>query len=171
MGKFDYLRQKVHQHVITEFQHGWQWICEFDAPISAPVDFDVYCKEIEHGSFDIEYEDKRVGSQTLTTPTNKSAGDITLTIRDHVDTRCERFFKSLARLVVNSDGTVNLPVNYLMTMRLYLIDHDGNPRGGAAYRQYRCSVSSIGTFTRSRESGTEFVSYPVTFKLYSSRFK
>lgn len=160
------LKSLAHKLARTKFQLGWQWVVEFSGNgVRPPADFEIYAKSIEHGGATIEYEEKQIGANTVNTPTHKTAGTVTLTIRDHEDGRCEKFFKSLIDRVVNKDGTINLPHDYLFEMSLYrLMDNDSKE----LYKTWTVSMAEYGGFTRSVEQGNEFISYPAVFKKYQA---
>ncbi|MFG0449428.1 hypothetical protein [Shewanella sp. YQ_9] len=160
------LRSLSNKLVHTKFQHQWQWLLEFSGPgVKPPTDFDIYAKSIEHGGATIEADEKQIGSNTVTSPSHKTAGEITLTIRDNEDARCENFFKELVSRVVNEDGTVNLPAEYLFKMRMYrLLDNDEK----VLYRDWLVWATGYGGFVRSRDERGTFVSFQVTFRKHSA---
>lgn len=152
--------------VHTKFQHQWQWQLEFTGPgINPPADFDIFAKSIEHGGATVEADEKQIGSATVTSPSHKTAGEITLTIRDHEDGRCEKFFSELVARVVNDDATVNLPAEYLFSLRMYrLLDNDSK----VLYRDWRVWATGYGGFVRSRDERGAFVSFQATFRKHSA---
>jgi hypothetical protein len=160
------LKNLAHKMVTTHYQLGWQWVVEFTgAGISPPSDFEIFAKSIEHGGDTIEYEEKQIGANTINSPVHKTAGTITLIIRDHEDGRCEKFFKTLTKRVVNSDGTVNLPADYLFQLKLYRVMDDDSK---VLDRDWTVSMAEYGSMTRSQEQIGEFVSYPAVFKKYQA---
>lgn len=162
MGLLDKQRRMVKQLVQTPFQQGWQFRVEID---SQPSDLDIYVKDITYGAVTIEYESKQLGSQTINAPINKTAGTVSVTVRDHDDGRVEAFFQKLADKVVNSDGTVNLPVDYLIKMRLYrLLSNDSEKLD----KEWIVSAAECGEVTRSRTDVTELISFPMTFQQYKA---
>lgn len=162
MGLLDRQRRLVKQLVKTPFQQGWQFRVEVDGQ---PADLDIYVKEITYGGLTIEYESKQIGSQTLNAPVNKSASVVTVTVRDHEDGRVAAFFEKKAKLVVNPDGTVNLPVDYLFKMRLYRLKSDDSE---VLDKEWTVSAAEYGEITRDRSAVTEFVSFPMTFQKYKA---
>jgi hypothetical protein len=160
------LKGLAHKLVHTKFQMGWQWVLEFSGTgVNPPADFEIYAKSIEHGGATIEYDEKQIGANTVNSPTHKTAGTITLIIRDNEDGRCENFFAAMVKRVINEDGTVNLPAEYLVDMRMFrLMDDDSK----VLYREWKVSIAEYGGFTRSNEEVGQFVTYPVIFKKYQS---
>lgn len=161
-GMLSRLRRMSHQLVQTPFQQGWQYRVEI---AGAPSDFDIYVKDITYGAYTIEFEAKQIGSMEIQNPTHKTAGLVTLTVRDHQDGRVEKFFTKAADKVVNRDGTVNLPRQYLLTMRLYLLMEDGSE---SLSKEWEVAPAECGEITRSRSSLNEFVSFPISFQKYRS---
>lgn len=157
----------AHKLVTTPFQQGWQWVVEFDNThgITAPNEFEIYAKSIEHGGATIDFEEKQVGGNSFNAPMKKNLGDITLTLRDHEDGRCETFCKKLNALILNDDGTVNLPVDYLFTIRIYRLYDDDRK---VLYREEQVSMGEYGPFTRSVDEVGAFVSFPAVFKKYQA---
>lgn len=162
MGLLDRQRRMVKQLVQTPFQQGWQFRVEIDGQ---PSDLDIYVKEITYGGLTIEYESKQIGSQTLNAPVNKTAGLVTLTVRDHEDGRVAEFFNKKAKKVVNDDGTVNLPIDYLFKMRLYRLKSDDSE---VLDKEWTVSAAEYGEITRDRSAVSEFVSYPMSFQKYKA---
>lgn len=160
------LKSLAHKQMTTQYQHGWQWVIEFSGKgINAPSDLELYAKSIEHGGATIEYEEKQIGANTINSPVHKTAGTITLIIRDNEDGRWEEFFKTLIKRVVNDDGTVNLPVDYLFNMRMYRLMSDDRK---VLYRDWSVSMAEYGSFTRGNDAVGEFVSFPAVFKKYQA---
>lgn len=72
--------------------------------------------------------------------------------------------KSVVR-VTNPDGTINLPPEYLMKIRVYRVTQDG---GKELEEEMRVFPTQLGEITRSRDQVSEFLSYPITFQKYTS---
>lgn len=159
-GMLSRLRRVSKQLVETPFQQGWQYRVEIEGQ---PSDFDIYGKDITYGAFSIEYESKEIGTQSIHNPTHKTAGLVTMTVRDHADGRIEKFFIAAASRVVNPDGTVNLPHEYLLKMNLYYLQEDGSE---ALAHEWEVSPAECGEISRSRSALNEFVSYPISFQKY-----
>lgn len=160
------LRTVADRLMQTKFQHGWQWVVEFSGNgVNPPPDFEIYAKSIEHGGATIEYEEKQIGANQINSPIYKTVGSITLMIRDREDGVCEAFFKKLSERVVNYDGTVNLPAQYLFTMKMYrIMDNDQR----VLDKTWTVSMGEYGSFTRSNEEVNSFVTFPAVFKKYQA---
>lgn len=161
-GMLSRQKRMAHQLVMTPFQQGWQYRVEVSG---MPSDFDVYMKDITYGAYTIEFEAKQIGTMEIQNPTHRTAGLVTLTVRDHQDARVENFFTEAANRVINQDGTVNLPKEYLLTMRLYLLQEDG---GEKLSKEWEVVPAECGEITRSRAALNEFVSFPISFQKYRS---
>ena len=161
------LKNIAHKLATTQFQHGWQWVVEFQGlgGIKPPANFEIYAKSIEHGGATIEYEEKQVGANTINSPTHKTAGTVTIMIRDNERAECEEFFKKLVAKVVNNDGTVNLPKDYTFELVMYRLLADDSR---VKYKTWQVSIAEYGGFTRGVDAVGEFVSYPVVFKKYKA---
>lgn len=162
MGLLDKQRRIVKQLVETPFQQGWQFRVECD---EQPSDLDIYVREITYGGTTIEYETKVIGAVSMTSPNTKTAPIITLTVRDHEDGRVVKFLDKKCNNVVNKDGTVNLPAQYLFKLRLFrLMSNDAEKLD----TEWLVSAASWGEVTRDRSAPGEFVSLPATFQTYHS---
>lgn len=156
-------KQYIKKLMDTPFRQGWQFRVEVDGQ---PADFEIYVKDISYGGLTLEYESKTVGAQTFNYPDHKTAGDVTLTVRDHLDGRVENWFYGLAAKVVNQNGTVNLPPEYLFVMRLYrVLDERGNEQ---LEKEWLVSAAECGEHTMAMEQVTEFLTFPLVFKKFKA---
>ncbi|EIH4659340.1 phage tail protein [Escherichia coli] len=143
------------------YAQGWQWTVEVDG-LSG---FDMFVKDITYGSGNIETESKIIGSVEFSKPTHVTAGPVTMTVRDTEDGKIMNWFKERRSRVTNRDGTLNLPPDYLMNIRLYRVTQDG---GKELEEEMRVFPTQLGEITRSRDQVSEFLSYPITFQKYTS---
>lgn len=154
----------------TPFQQGWEFRVEVTIPpentnsgIKIP-DLSIFMKSFTHGGYTIDYESKRIGTAHLNSPTSKSAGSVSCMVRDNRAGDVEAFFRKLQN-VVNSNGTVNLPFQYLFTLSFYRPDDDGND---LLRHKWKVSAESMGEVARSYEQVAEFTSFEMSFKKYRS---
>lgn len=154
----------------TPFQQGWEFRAEIIIPaenllsgISVP-DMSIFMKSFTHGGYTIDYESKRIGTAHLNSPTSKNAGSVSCTVRDNKSGDVETFFRKLQN-VVNSDGTVNMPYEYLFKVLLYRPDNDGNE---VLRHSWTVSAESMGEVARSYEQVSEFTTFELSFKKYRS---
>ncbi len=159
----DRQRRTVKQLVETPFMQGWQFRVECDGQ---PSDLDIYVKDVTHGGMAIEYDAKTIGSQTFYMPLNMAAPKITITVRDHEDGRIEKWFRSKAAKVLNSNGTVNLPPSYLFKMRLFRLKQNGSET--LAF-EWLVSAAEYGEVTLNRVVSSDLVSFPMSFQPFRSR--
>lgn len=168
----------------THFMEQWQWRVEIDPPkgmsdkydlfrfgvVSGVSDFDLLAKSVDFDPLTIESEPVKAGAITFNFPTVSGSSTINLTMRDAVAKdglpRFYRFFKDIAALVFNKDGTVNLPSKYLLTLKLYLLTNDEDTED-AEMESYRVFPQKLGNFTASVD-GEGLVEYPVTFMQFRS---
>jgi hypothetical protein len=109
---FNQLRLLTKQLVHTPFQEGWQFRLDIDDE-NAPSDLDIYVKDITFGPIEIETEAIKAGMQTLTFPTGTVPVGLSMTMRDNQDRRIYDWFTAWSKAMVNDDGTVNLPSEYV----------------------------------------------------------
>ena len=154
----------------TPFQQGWEFRADITIPsentnsgIRIP-DLSIFMKSFTHGGYTIDYESKRIGTANLNTPTSKSAGSISCTVRDNRAGEIESFFRKLQN-VVNSNGTVNLPYQYLFKIALYRPDDKGND---VLRHEWIVSAESMGEVARAYDQVTEYTSFEMSFKKYRS---
>lgn len=143
------------------YAQGWQWTVEVDG-LSG---FDMFVKDITYGIGNIETESKIIGSVEFNKPTHVTAGPITMTVRDSEDKQIMKWFKARKAKVTNTDGTMNIPLSYLMKIRIYSVGEDGSK---TLEDEIRVFPTQLGEITRSRDQVNEFLSYPITFQQYTS---
>lgn len=161
MTLLDTMRRTVKRLMETPFQQGWQFRIEIDG---APRDFDLYVRDVTYGLLSIEYETKQIGSVSTNSPINRTAHEISLTLRDHEDGRIMKFLKDMADKVTNDDGTVNLSSTYLVKMRMYRLLFSG---GEVLESEWKVSIGGC-EVARARPEVNQFISYPVTFQSFRS---
>ncbi|PHM51917.1 phage tail protein [Xenorhabdus hominickii] len=151
----------VHSALRIRYAQGWQWAIEADGLNG----LDMFAKDITYDSITIETEAKQIGAVVFNKPTHREAGTITITVRDSEEGAIARWFDERANRVTNSDGTVNLPAQYAMGIRLYRVMQNG---GLDLESEFDVFPVSRGETTRSRDQVTEFLAYPLTFIKTSS---
>lgn len=154
----------------TPFQQGWEFRVEIVIPSENALaglrvpDLAIYMKGFTHSGYTIDYESKRIGTAHLNTPVSKSAGSVSCTVRDNRNGDIETFFRKMQN-VVNSDGTVNLPFEYLFKVLLYRPNDEGVD---VLRDEWTVSAESMGDVTRAYEQVAEFTSFELSFKKYRS---
>lgn len=154
----------------TPFQQGWEFRIEVEIPtenlnsgLSMP-DLAIYMKSFTHGGYTIDYTSHQIGTANINTPESKSAGSVSCVVRDNRNGDVEAFFRKLQN-VVNTDGTVNLPPEYLFYIKLYRPDDEGNDSLRA---KWYVSAESMGEIARAYSQNSEFTSFELSFKKYRS---
>ncbi|MDC9590758.1 phage tail protein [Xenorhabdus sp. XENO-10] len=151
----------VYSALRIRYAQGWQWAIEADGLNG----LDMFAKDITYDSITIETESKQIGAVVFNKPTHREAGTITITVRDSEDGAIARWFDERADRVTNGDGTVNIPSQYAMGIRIYRVMQSG---GIELDSEFDVFPTSRGETTRSRDQVTEFLSYPLTFIKTSS---
>ncbi|MCG3884103.1 hypothetical protein I3271_05335 [Photobacterium leiognathi] len=154
-------KQQLTKLMQTPFKQGWQWVLEAD---NTPPDFDIYVKDIDMGIGSVDADSQSIGSGAIAKPTSASAGEITMTVRDHQDGRVAKWFAMQLGKVRNEDGTVNLPKDYVFNVRLKAVDDQGNRHPWKEYRVFAQGIS----LTLNYESQSEFITYSITLQKFST---
>lgn len=151
----------VKRLVETPFQQGWQWMIEVD---DGPDNFEIYVKDIEYGGGSMDADVTNIGGGSIGKPTSSNAGEVTMTVRDDAKRQVRNWFDKQLAKVKNKDGTVNLPKDYVFTMKVYLLDEDGKKTLSDTMRVFavKCSVSL------NYDSQGDFIAYPMTFQKFST---
>lgn len=154
-------KQYLKKMIDTPFKQGWQWVLEAD---DTPPDFDIYVRDIDLGLGSIDVDVTNIGSGSISKPTSSQAGEITMTVRDHIDGRIERWFAAQLGKVKNHDGTVNLPKDYVFEIRLKSVDFNGKKHPWKKYRVWAVSNST----TLNYSAVGEYISYTITLQKFST---
>lgn len=159
----DMQRQKamVKAAMRLRFAQGWQWTVE----VEGFQDFQLFTKDISYGPVTIETETKQIGGGVINKPTSSQVSTISLTVRDTGDGKLKKWFEARANRVINADGTINTPSQYLMRIAIYNIHEDGSMSIADEYKVY---PTGLGDISRARDSISEFMSYPIQFTIYST---
>ena len=143
------------------YAQGWQWTVEADGMPG----IDMYAKDVTFGFGNIETESKIIGGIEFNKPTHRTAGNLTMTVRDNENGDLYKWFDQRRAKVINNDGTINLPPSYLMNVRLYRVSQDGQR---TLAEEAAMIPTTLGEVTWSRDQVTEFMSYPLSFVKGSS---
>ncbi|HAV1601601.1 TPA: phage tail protein [Enterobacter hormaechei subsp. xiangfangensis] len=143
------------------YAQGWQWTVE----VAGFSQFQMFVKDINYTPISIETETKNIGGIMINRPTLSASSTISMTVRDTEDGAVKRWFTSLAKRVINADGTINLPTDYLVTLNIYNILSDGTRQLTDTFEVF---ATNLGDITRGRDQISEFFSYPITWTIYSS---
>ncbi|HEY3591750.1 MAG TPA: phage tail protein [Buttiauxella sp.] len=155
-------RQTMKQLVNIPWAQSWEFLVEADG---MPPTFDLYVKDISYGTGTVQTEPKQIGAGEFNKPTHLSAETITMTVRDDESGTVEKWFEERKSRVCNRDGTVNLPRDYVFTIRIYKVSAKA---GKVLESEYLVFATERGAVTRSRDQVSEFFSYPITFTKYTS---
>jgi len=159
---FNKLRAVALRMLHTPYRHPWQFRVEPDG--YPHDDFDLYVKEITYGPTEIETEQEKAGVQAMTYPTGVMPVSISMTVRDHEDRRVSKWFAGRVALMVNADGTVNLPIDYVLKLRRFSLLHDGGEEETDAWEVI---PTQLGDVTESKD-GEGLLEFPITFIQFRS---
>lgn len=150
------MRRVNKRMVNTAYRHPWQFRIEMD---EAPDGFDLFVKEIGQEPYTLEVDPIQAGAFPINYPVAAQGVTLAMTCYDHEDERMYRWFEGRVNKVVNNDGTWNLPVEYLITCKIYRVFHDGSEQ----LRQHMRMVPLVlGEITESVDNH-ELVEFPLTF--------
>lgn len=153
-------KQAARQFMSTPFLQGWQWCIEADG---APFDFDIYVKDIDFGAGSIDADVFQIGAGSISLPTFSSAGEVSMTVRDHEDLRVSKWFDRQLAKVKNVNGTVNLPSQYVFTIKVFTINEYGTKRLLSSMQVFAIKK---GNYSLTREGANTFLSVPLTFQKF-----
>jgi hypothetical protein len=157
---FNQLRLLTKQLVQTAFQQGWQFRLDIDDE-NAPNDLDIYIKDITIGPIEIETEAIKAGTQTLTFPTGTGAVGLSMTMRDNQDRRIYDWFTAWCNVMINDDGTVKLPAEYVRKVeRINLVNDE-------IQDTWFMFPTKLGDITEAVDS-EGFLEYPISFIQFRS---
>jgi hypothetical protein len=157
MADFNKQRLTTKTLVKTPFQRGWQFRIELS---NQPSEFDLFVKDVTFAPIEIETESIKAGSHTLTFPVSAAPVSISMTMRDHTDERIYKWFDGLSKKVLNEDGTVNLPKDYCINWKRFIVLEDGSEmKSDMAWQVY---PTKLGDITESRDDDG-FKEFPITF--------
>lgn len=152
----------------TPFRKNWQWAIEIEDSEGNTVgkateadEFQIFARDVSFGRFTIEEESYSVGATEISEPIRRSAGSVTLTLRDNIDNTMAKYFETWANQIFNEDGTKNLPKNYLRTFRLYTVLENGIRELDKSWIVYPLEA---GDSTMSYEDSASFSVFTITLK-------
>lgn len=159
---FNHLRTTALKILRTTFREPWQFRLEVEG--YPHDDFDLYVKDVTYGPTEIETEPENVGTQVLTYPSRANPVTITMTVRDHEDRRVSKWFESRVAKMINEDGTVNLPIDYVLQIRRLSMKHDG---GEEETDVWEVIPTQLGDVTEAKD-GEGLLEFPITFIQFRS---
>lgn len=151
----------VDRAMSIRYAQGWQWNIEIDGY----PELDMFIKDITFGFGNIETESTQIGSVEFNKPTLASAGTLTVTVRDTESRDVRNWFMARKQRVTNPDGTLNLPREYLLNIRIYSVTQEGEL---VLTDTAEVFPTQFGEVSFARDMLTEFSYYPLTFIRYTS---
>jgi len=159
---FNQLRGLTRKLVKTNFQQSWQFRVEIDG--FDPQDLDIYIKDVTYGPIEIETEAEKAGMHTLTYPSGTAPVGISMTMRDNQDQRIYDFVNDWCGQIVNPDGTVKLPPDYVKKWKRYSIGADSSETLRDTWDVF---LTQVGDITESKDE-PGFLEFPVTLIQFKS---
>lgn len=157
-------KKAVSNYLAKPWLQGWQWAIEIGAP-DAPSGVDIYVKDVSFGAGSVDSDTKIIGAGGIALPTTSSVGEITMTVRDEDSLVMNEWFDKRLALVKNTDGTLNLPAEYVFDIRMFTIGSDGSKK---LLKSYQVFPAKKGDITWSREDINTVASFPLVFQKFSS---
>ncbi len=155
-------RKMALARIKIKYQLDCLWRVEIDGQ---PDDMDLFSREVSYGKGTIESDTISLRTGDLNTPTKKTAGSITVVFNDDEDGKISDYIDSLQSKIFNKDGTQNLPVDYLINLKIYRLKDNGTERLDKAWLVY---VEGNDDYSGNNDSRTEFGTFSATFKKYKS---
>lgn len=158
----------------TYFLEPWQWRVSIDGMPQELLDkkdtnhplFELLAKEISYGPIELETEAVKAGAVVFTYPTAQSPTTVTLTMRDTNDRLIYDWISAWKELIINDNGTFNLPATYIKKMTLYkMLDDQGS--SDLPHDIWEVYPQKMGDITQSVD-GQGFVEFPVVFMQFRS---
>ncbi len=162
MEDFNRLRTIALRMAKTPYREPWQFRLEVEG--YPEDDFDLLVKEITYGPTEIETEQEIAGIQILTFPIRAAPVGVTMTMRDHEDRRVSKWFDARVAKMINADGTVNLPVDYVFEIRRFSLLHSGKEEETDLWEVI---PTQLGDVTESKD-GEGLLEFPITFIQFRS---
>lgn len=172
----DFNKRRLTAKAMTKihFLEPWQWRVAIDGMPEELLDkkdthhplFELLAKEISWGPLDLETEAIKAGGIVFTFPTASSPTTVTLTMRDTNDRLIYDWIKSWSNMIVNDNGTFNLPSTYIKTMTLYKM-LDDQASSDLPHDVWDVYPQKMGDITQSVD-GQGFVEFPVVFMQFRS---
>lgn len=161
---FDLIKSIVKKGLQIPFRERWQFRITIDGE---PPDFDFYVKDVSYGTI-IEFgtDEEEGGSGAIFTyPTVSKPVNVSMNVKDDENLTIYQWFTAWGQKVANSDGTMNLPKDYLKKLTRYSVGFDGVEK---QIDQWEVFLSQVGEMSEAREAGEEIFSFPVTMIQFSN---
>jgi hypothetical protein len=159
----NHLRSIALRLLKTPLREPWQF--RFEVEGYPHDDWDLFVKDVTYGPIEIETETEQLGATVLTYPSSMQPVTISMTMREHEDRRVSKWFKSRVDMMVNPDGTVNLPVAYLLKLRRFSLLH--GEKNEEQTDVWEVIPTQFGDVTESKD-GEGILEFPITFIQFRS---
>lgn len=140
--------------------------CNYRAEIEgAPANMDLFIRDISYGMGSIESRKLSIANGEIAYPDKRTAGSVTAVMHDDENCTISQFIASKQAKIFNSDGTVNLPVEYLFKLAIYRIRSDGTEYKEVEWDVY---VEENNDYSADVTKRTERGTFSVTFQKFKS---
>lgn len=109
----------VGHHLQIAQKRSWDFKVEISGPLPPPDNVEFFIREVTHSP--TTYQEQSIELPTLhyNLPKHRDHVHINLTMRDNQNEEVARWVDQCASLVMNDDGTVNLPKDYLFEFQRF----------------------------------------------------
>lgn len=154
------------QKALAAAQIRYRMDCNYRAEIpGAPANMDLFIRDISYGMGSIESRKLSIANGEIAYPDKRTAGSVTAVMNDDENFTISKFITSLQAKIFNSDGTVNLPVEYLFKLTIYRIRSDGSEFKEVEWDVY---IEENNDYSADNSKRTERGTFSVTFQKYKS---
>lgn len=131
-----------------------------------PENFDTFVQDISYSGSSIESKTFSVGNGEMSFPNKKSVSSgITVIFKDDEDGMISDFISKLQGRIFNDDGTQNLPIEYLIELRVMRIRNNGTEYEENKWKVY---VEENNEYGGDSSKITEHGTFSATFKKHKS---
>lgn len=160
------MNQMQRKIALARMSINYQLDCMYEVEIDGqPDNLSLFAREVSYGKGTIESESINIRTGDINIPNKRTAGSVTVVFNDDEDGTASEFISSLQAKVFNTDGTQNLPVDYLFKLRIYRLKDNGDKRLDGEWSVY---VEENSDYNGNNDSRTELGTFSVTFKKYKS---
>ena len=172
MGLLGLSRTALLRIAKIQFEQSWQFSMHIESTnktqteITLPKNFDLFIKDISFGATEVTTETAKVGATVFTQPQSAEPVVLAMTVRDTHEKIVANWFDSLVGRVVNPDGTLNVPFDYLVDVTIY----SRNPDTGEEIEMHKWTMIPLKRDTKTYDltANTGFVETPISLTQYRS---
>jgi hypothetical protein len=157
------MRRKI---ALARMKINFQVDCMYEVEIEGqPDNLPLFVHDVSYGKGTIESDVINIRTGDINMPGKHTAGSVTVVFNDDQDGKASDFISSLQSRILNTDGTQNLPIDYLFKLKVYRLKNDGTKRLDRSWNVY---VEENNDYSGNNSSVSELGTFTVTFKKYKS---